>query len=183
MAAKKRLHPVDALDLRQPAVDPEEMRFALGVFQAGLRLRLPMESPAKKGIPIESREEGESMLEPLPPEVRELFTIRDDRVSPKDTPLHRAVFGVMDHYKDHPRQQAIGTRLGAFYFLVNDVADTGRLDKWQKPSEEDAEVMLLHPAVVDAIATVPLTRFGGFEVQEFFTAVEKIAKENYEDLH
>jgi hypothetical protein len=179
MAAKKRTHPIHTLDLRQPPVDREEMRFALGVFQAGLRLRMPMESPAKKGIPIEDKVEGERMLEPLPPEVRELFTIRDDRVSPKDTPLHRAVFGVMDHYKDHPQQQAISTRLGAFYFLVNDVRETGRWDKWQKPSEEDAEAMMLHPAVVDAIATVPLTKFGNFKEAAFFAAVEKIAKEEY----
>jgi hypothetical protein len=179
MSAKKRPQPIHTLDLRQPPVDKEEMRFALGVFQAGLRLRMPMESPAKKGIPIEDKEEGERMLEPLPPEVRELFTIRDDRVAPKDIPLHRAVFGVMDHYKDHPQREAISTRLGAFYFLVNDVRDTGRWDKWQKPSEEDAEAMMLHPAVVDAIATVRLTKFGGFEVDEFFRAVEKIAKENY----
>lgn len=141
---------------------------------------MPMESPAKKGIPIEDKEEGERLLEQLPPEIRELFIIRDDRVSPKDIPLHRAVFGVMDHYKNHPQREAISTRLGAFYFLVNDVRETGRWDKWQKASD-DPEAKLLHPAVVEAIATAPLTQYGGFEVNSFFAAVEKIAKEKYSD--
>ena len=141
-----------------------------------------MESPAKKGIPIESKEQGERLLDQLPAEVRDdLFTVHEDRVSPKDTPFHRAVYGVLDHYKDHPQQKAISTRLGAFYFLVNDVRDTGHLDKWQKPSEEDKEAMLLHPAVIDAIATVPLTRFGGFKVEEFFATVQKIAREKYHE--
>ncbi len=115
----------------QPA-DPEEMSFALQVFQAGLRLRMPMQSPEKKGIEFGDAAMAQAMLESLPKVIREQFVIRDNRVAPKDTPLHRGIFGVMEHYKDHPQKDAIASRIN---FLLSDERDRTR---W---NEEVAEAL------------------------------------------
>ena len=160
-----------------PAVDPEEMAFALQLFQAGLRVKLPMESPEKKGIEFGDVEIARMMLAALPQPIREEFIVRDSRVAPRDTNLHRAMFAVLNHYKDHKDREAISNRVMAFYFLVN----KGGMEpfrKWTKPGDIP-EATMMHPAVVEAMAVTPMPMQAVFGKETFFETVERIAKEKY----
>jgi hypothetical protein len=163
-----------------PKVDPEEMAFAVSVFQAGLRLRMPMESPENRGIDLGDAKLAQGMLDALPEELRSEFLVKDTRMAPKDSPLHRGIFGVLGHYDKHPLRAAIAGRVMAFYYFINE-ADPKTLAKWQTPCEEDIEAVMLHPAVMDAAATARTINDAAFPEEEFFALVEKIALEKYAD--
>jgi hypothetical protein len=160
-----------------PAVDPEELGFALQLFQAGLRVKLPMESPEKKGIEFGDVGIAQMMLAALPQPLREQFIVRDSRVAPRDTRLHRAMFAVLNHYKDHKDREAISNRVMAFYFLVNK-GGMKPFRKWTKPSDIP-EATMMHPAVVEAMAVTPMPTQAVFEAKTFFETVDRIAKEKY----
>lgn len=135
-----------------------------------------MESPEKKGIPFEDQSIARMMLDALPDGVRDQFMVTDSRISPKDTKLHRAVFGVLDHYKGNTQCEAITNRLMAFYFLINELGKDG-FGKWQKPAGDEAgEIMMLHPAVIEAIGVTPMAMQAVFRRKEFFETVERIAE-------
>jgi hypothetical protein len=162
------------------AVDPEELAFAIQLFQAGLRLVMPMESPQKRGIELGDSEMAQGFFDSLPESVRNQFTVKDSRLSPKDNPVNRGVFGVMKHYDKHPQRTAITARVMGFYHLVNS-APREILAEWEKPCKEDAEAVMLHPAVMDAAAVCPTIYQSVFEVVPFFELVNKIAAEKYSD--
>jgi hypothetical protein len=163
-----------------PSVNPDEMVFAIQIFQAGLRLRMPVANPESKGIELGSPETAQTMLDSLPKPVRDQFVVREGRIAPKDNALHRGVGAVLSHYADHPERQAIFQRTMGFYFLVNDIG-RGGFQRWEKPSEEDPEVTTLHPAILEAVAVAPVGKYGKFEENEFFAVVEQISKEKYSD--
>jgi hypothetical protein len=77
----------------------------------------------------------------------------------------------------HALRQAIDVHTMAFYLLAN----TSNWNLWEKrhqPVGERREVPL-HPAVMEGAAIVPTTEHGQFETEEFFCAVERIAKQKY----
>ena len=47
---------------------------------------------------------------------------------------------------------------------------------------EDSEGAMVHPAVIEAAALLPLNEEGDFEIQELLREAEKIAEEKYPDL-
>jgi hypothetical protein len=163
-----------------PSVNPEEMIFAIQVFQAALRLRMPVENPERKGIEFDGSEGARTMLDSLPVAVRNQFVVRENRLAPKDTAFHRGVGAVLQHYADHADREAIFQRVMAFYFLVNSRAGE-RLQQWQKPSEEDSEATMLDSAVMEAVAVAPVRDYGHFQEDEFFAVVEKISKKYSSD--
>jgi hypothetical protein len=140
-----------------PSIDPAEMTFAFQLFQAGIRIRIPMESPETRGIDFGDRDSAQAILDALPPALREDFFVRENFLSPKDTKLSRAMFALLTHYEQHPLRDAIVYRVMGFHHLLNDV-DEGLLSKWLKPCTEDEEAVMMHPAVMDAVATCPTKR-------------------------
>jgi len=181
---KSRLEPPRDIYESVPTVDPEEMSFAMQLFQAALRMKMPSDSPEKKGIEVGDAAIAADLIESLPSPLREQFLVRDTRIAPKDTPLNRAAFAILDHYKDDPQQHAFMSRATSYYFFVNDLGNAafdlnGPLAKWLKPSEDDG-VILLHPAIFHALAIVPATKCG-FQRQVFLDTLEHVTAEHYGD--
>ena len=96
----------------------------------------------------------------------------------KDSDLERGVENLMAVYGTHAQRSSILYRCLAFYLLVN---DCGRYvwERWQKDNGDEKGAIILHPAVVDAVAQAPTNWKGEFDVEQFFTIVERIARENY----
>jgi hypothetical protein len=178
---KSTLLPTTPLVPQAIAIDPEEMAFAFQVFQAGLRLKMPTRNPETYGINTGDIVVAQGELDSLPTLLRGYFVVRDSRLAPRDIPLHRGFLAVLSHYKDHPHVRSILTRTMAFYFLVNKAIE--RLEKWQKPSQDEPEAVLLHPAVIEAVALLPTGRYGEFRANQFFDLVEKIAADKYKECH
>ncbi len=61
---------------------------------------------------------------------------------------------MLEHYKDDPRQPFFYFRTLAFYFLFSDIGEEG-FKKWMKAGDV-ADATMLHPAIVEAIASAPV---------------------------
>ncbi len=97
------------------------MLFAFQVFQAGLIQKMPTVNPEDRGIEIGHTLTAQIFHGSLPDPLQEMFLVRGSRIVPKDTPLHRGMGALNEHYRSHPLKQAITIRMMAFYFLFNDV--------------------------------------------------------------
>lgn len=72
-----------------------------------------------------------------------------------ETSLYTAFRALCGFYVNDPLQAAICARVLAFYFLMEH-SEGAAIDGWLQPSAGSPELVILHPAVVDAIATVTL---------------------------
>jgi hypothetical protein len=174
---KRKLPPLPPV---RPAeiINSEEMAFAVQIFQAGLRGRMPTVNPETKGFETGDGAVARKILESLPAPLGKQFVVRGSRIAPKDTAVHRGLTAVMSHYQNHSQRESILTRIMAFYFLVNK-AGAEALKPWQKKCDDDPKAVMLHPAVIDAVAKAPPGRYGQFDEKGFFRLVEKIAAEDY----
>lgn len=186
MRKKPRLKPPAPLNKSLPPIDEEEMAFALQILQAGLRLRMPMDSPEKKGIEAGDAAIAHDLLNSIPEGLRDQFLVRDTRVAPKDTKESRAAFAILDHYRDHPLREAILYRAMSFQRVVNQHYEEFLSWTRQATAAEAADsgpgMVMLHPAVIEAVATAPTNKWGVFDPRTFFETVKKIAKEKYPEL-
>jgi hypothetical protein len=157
-------------------VDPKEMDFAIQLFQAGLRMKIPV-SVSELGVDFCDNAAAQTAIDDMPEAVGLRFMAQEGRIVPRDPELQRGAFLVLKHYDKHPLRQALYIRTMAFYLLAN-TTNRNLWEKWHKPVGEQREVPL-HPAVIDAVAIVPTTGDGQFETEEFFCAVERIAKQKY----
>lgn len=105
------------------------------------------------------------------------------RLVPTDIPLNRFIFTILDQFgDDRAKTHAIVMRFWAFLVLMGEGAGEGVLDdRWMKDSEDDPEAKMLHPAVIEAIATQPLNSDGNFDKERILERIQQIAHEKYED--
>lgn len=73
----------------------------------------------------------------------------------RSTSLYTAFSALCSHYDGDPLQAAVCARVLAFYFMMERSAGAAVAD-WVQPQPGTTELVELHPAVVDAIATVRL---------------------------
>jgi len=66
----------------------------------------------------------------------------------------------------------------AFCFLANDLG-SNRWKAWYRECEDDPEAVLLHPAIIEAVATAPTGKYRLFEPKKFFNLANKIAADKY----
>ena len=158
-------------------VNPKEMSFAIQLFQAGMRIQIPMSNSEVSGIEVGDNDAAQRVIDSMPEALSKQFVARNGRIALEDTEVHRGAFVVLKHYDEHPLRQAIYIRALAFYLLAN-ASNRNVWEKWHKPIGEQREVPL-HPAVIEAVALVPTTEHGQFEAGEFFSTVERIAKQKY----
>jgi hypothetical protein len=85
----------------------------------------------------------------------------------------------LEHYKDHPKQQAFFLRISAFYFFAN-AHGLKALSKYTKASDEGPGVVLIHPAVMEAVATAPIADVLCFEKKSFLGLVDQLVRESEE---
>lgn len=159
-----------------PAVNTEEMAFCYGVFQGALRGQLAAPDPLRRGMDFETDFAAICARLMLPAALREFFTVRDGRLSPTDIPFHRACFAVLEHYEDHPDQRALFIRICAFYFFINRHG-LKSLGKYTKESDDGPEVVLIHPAVMEAVATAQVSNTLNFERKSFLRRIDRLVRE------
>jgi hypothetical protein len=158
-------------------VNPKELDFAIQLFEAGLRMKIPVSVAETCGVDLGDNPAAQILIDAMPEELRVRFVAQGGRIIPRDPELRRGAFLVLKHYDKHPLRQAIYIRTMAFLLLSNS-SDRNLWEKWHKPVGEQREVPL-HPAVIEAAAVVPTTGHGQFEPVEFFCVVERIAKQKY----
>ncbi len=71
------------------------------------------------------------------------------------TTLYTAFSTLCSHYNGDPLQAAVCARVLAFHFLMERTAGAV-LSEWIQPHPETVQLVQLHPAVVEAIATMRL---------------------------
>ena len=158
-------------------VNAKELDFAIQLFQAGLRMKIPVSVSETCGVDFGDNAAAQALIDAMPEELRARFLALEGRIIPRDPELRRGAFLVLKHYDKHPLRQAIYIRTIAFHLLAN-TANRNLWEKWHTPVAEQREVPL-HPAVIEAAATVATTGHGQFETIEFFSAVERIAQQKY----
>lgn len=166
-----------------PQIDPEEMSFAMHLYQFASRMVMPMPNVETGGIEAGDAAIAKMMLDSLPEGLNKMYVVRGTRLAPKDNNINRGMNAVAKHYiRDvkHPQFEAIIARLSAFVFLYNDLGEGG-LREWTRPSKERPEAVELHPAVIDAIGSAPTDKWGQFDRKTFFETTKKIAAEKYAD--
>ena len=148
-----------------PQVAPvalEEMAFAIALFFAAARGKVPMSDVQSTGF--ELRRE----LQIHSPEVASVAERLVDtaEASPDEFQLACAVTVIWHHYDGTKYREAVCSRLVAFYALMvrtKGAAIVGR----SQAVEGDPASIVLEPEVIQAVATAPLTLDGQFHDLEF----------------
>jgi len=169
---------LEAIPLRPaPPVSPKEMDFAIQLFEAGLRMKIPVSVSETRGVDCGDNATAQKLIDAMPEELGGKFVAQEGRIIPRDPEVRRGAFLVLKHYDRHPLRQAIYIRTLAFHLLANS-SNLNLWEKWHKPVGQRLEAPL-HPAVVEAAAIVPTSGQRQFEPEEFFCAVERIAEQKY----
>lgn len=158
-------------------VDPKEMSFAIQLFQVGLRMKAMMSSPKIWGIEVGDNDAAQTMIASMPGALGHRFVAREGWIVPRDPEVHRGALVVLKHYDRHPLRQAIFIRTMAFHMLGS-TCNRNLLEKWCERDGQGREAPP-HPALIEAVALVPTTGHGQFDAEEFFSAVDRIAKQKY----
>ena len=158
-------------------VNAMELGFAIQLFQAGLRMKIPVSVSETCGVDFGDNAVAQTLIDAMPEELRARFVALEGWIIPRDPEVRRGAFLVRKHYERHPLRQAIYIRTITFHLLANS-ANRNLWGKWHTPGAEQREVPL-HPAVIEAAATVATTGNGQFETTEFVSAVERIAQQKY----
>jgi hypothetical protein len=158
-------------------VSAKELDFAIQLFEAGLRMKIPVSVSETRGVDLGDNAAAQMLIDAMPQDLGVRFVAQEGRIIPRDPELRRGAFLVLKHYDKHPLQQAIYIRTIAFHLLANS-SNRNLWERWHKPVGGQREVPL-HPAVIEAAAIATTTWHGQFEPEEFFCAVERIAKQKY----
>lgn len=155
-----KMRPREQAELRLrmiPPLDPEEFK---RVFA------LAMKAAAKERPPTNSELPGGKMVE-------EDGSVSEDQVA--ETPFTWSMDPVMAHYKDEVLQGLSAmTRVDE----IMELARAGALGQWVRPNSDTLD-SLIHPAVIEAAATIRLTKALRFPLPEFLREVRRIASEKY----
>ena len=93
----------------------------------------------------------------------------------------RAFLAIWRHYRGDRCRSSVCARTLGFCYLVERSRGT-LIERWTTPDPHGPEVVVLHPAVVQAIATVPLERTGVLLESAFLLAMELIVHEYPEQV-
>lgn len=157
-----------------PPVAAEEIGFALALFVGIVQGQLG--SPSHAPLSPDEQEELSRCLQilsplcageqpPLPP---------GSDVIGYQTSLGRVLLVIWQLHRGHPHQTSICARVLNFYLLSERTAGKA-LQRWIMPCTEDPKLVLLHPALIEALATTPLTEQGELPEIAFLESVEALA--------
>lgn len=85
--------------------------------------------------------------------------------------LSEAFLTVWQHYAGDDRQASICARVLGFHLLM-ERTEGAAVGRWLTPSPSDPEAVLLHPAVIEAVASVPLLDEGRLPEELFIQTVD-----------
>ena len=99
-----------------------------------------------------------------------------ERKSLLESSLFAAFQVVWDHYADDPERKSILARILAFCSLM-ERSRGALLERWTMPTEQGVESVLLHPAVVEALACIPLSDRGALSDSAFMKQIQECSDE------
>lgn len=137
------------------AFDPKEFAYVFDLAMHASMRKVDVNKPSKQGFSI----------------VEEDGSIHEYRLG--DTPMNRAILAVRDHFSgEQKKSYSAMLRI----FALTDLMNSNALSQWTRETEEGREI---HNAVLDAAATVNLTKKGKFPRDKFLKEVARIERENY----
>lgn len=156
-----------------PPVAPEEIAFALALFVGIVHGQLV--PPARD--PLSADEEAELLefqriLAPVCAAAQPPIP-RPDAIA-YETSLGRVLLVVWQLHRGHTHQASICARVLNFYLLTERTAGTA-LSRWIMPCTDDPKLVVLHPALIEALATIPLSDDGLLPEATFLDSIEAIA--------
>ncbi len=154
-------------------VRAEEMAFAMSVFVSAGSGQVFPSSPPNVQAAVRERRECQRFLSFLASVDADGLSLREAADS-QEVPLFRAIFAVWEHDREDAGRLSIVARVLAFYALMERTRGA-ILERWCESNPEGEETVLLHPAVIEAISTVPLGTRGQLQAEEFVQAVETAA--------
>ena len=162
----------------QPSViDVGEMAFAIALFVAAARGKV---TPPSRRSPPFSVDARFPSADPLLSGAR-LALGKEEEWASDEVPLACAVSVLWHHYEQDPRQQSICSRLVAFYSLM--VRSRGSLlDAGTIGSIVDPASVALSPAIVEAVASTPVSENGQFIDAAFRARVRALAEQGAEKM-
>ena len=86
--------------------------------------------------------------------------------APEASTLSEAFLALWQHYAGDERQASLCARVLGFHLLM-ERTEGAAVGRWLVPNPDDPETVLLDPAVIEAIALVPLTADGLFSEDLF----------------
>ena len=155
------------------AVRAEEMAFAMTLFVNAATGQI---SSGNNPITARNRHEGEALFLTLTLTASEVAN-PEAREKALGTPLFRAFLIVWAHYGNDELRASIGARLLGFYQLMT--RTHGKIvEAWVERIPTTEETVALHPAIVDTIASIPLSGDGTLNEATFVQELES-ARESY----
>ena len=131
-------------------VPAEELAYALTVFvSASSRTFVPSQPDISRPYEDDREERQDFFADLLPhfPDVDRRKTL------PGYASLTSAFTALWNEYRDHDLRDSLCARVLCFHFLMERTAGRA-VEKWIQPIPERPEEIILHPAVVDALASV-----------------------------
>jgi GAF domain-containing protein len=156
------------------SVEVQEMAYALSVFVAAATNRLSFGS------------DGESAVNELSAERAALIydAIAIGQNSSRGSTLHRpdqatlqvAFACLWSHYEKSVAQESVCARVLGFYCLMERTGGRA-LAPWTYEDPTSAEVAILHPAVVEALAVVPIGDQGRLHEADYLALIVDVAQQ------
>jgi len=157
-----------------PPVERDEIAFAMALFMSAATHQLyPPDDPLDLNL-LPEEDEWRRLLLALSSEMLDARRPARRGTSPLESTLDHAFKALWCHYRGDPRQSSICARILGFYYLA--VRTEGAvIQHWSRSCPETPETVLLHPALVEAIATAPLSDHGLLSESSFLETVEELA--------
>ena len=139
-------------------------------FAAAQRKLLPKRKPTTEAE-LAVGQEGErvfvALVPPLPAPFPKTAELRGSTLS-------EAFLTLWQHYSNDERQASICARVLGFY-LLTERTEGAVLRPWAVPNPTDPETVLLHPALIEGLAAVPLLADGQLPEDLFLEIVASLA--------
>ena len=155
-------------------VSPDELAFALCFFVSAANGRIVSTGgPSKStGFTVDYASKPAALLAQL---LHDSQGVSEPLRRGSERSLEATLLALWSHYDGHESQVSICTRILGFYRLTLRNAGT-YLEEWITPCAENPEAVELHPAVVEALAAIPLSESGSFLPETFLTFVATVAR-------
>jgi len=148
-------------------VPADEIAFAMSLFLAAAQRKiLPKKRPTTEAE-LSNGQEAQRVfvslvpLRPVPfPKAAEF----------QGSSLSEAFLTVWQHYAGDDRQASLCARVLGFHLLM-ERTEGDAVGRWLMPSPSDPGTVLLHPAVIEAVASVPLLHEGRLPEELFIQTV------------
>lgn len=153
MEEKRTSELIDITSLdKLPALEPESFKFAMEAAFAASTGQMPLCPAPNRNLKID---DGEKVI----------------NIEIADSSLFRFVTAISSHYEE----DEISVYNAVFRFrALNSILKSPLLEEWRIPST-DPDSCLVHPAVFEAAAKVPLNRKGKFDEMQFFEEVRRLS--------